>query len=396
MPITEYPNQVEFNEPRETTIRMSKISASFGTKGLLKSISTDAIDNFPIHLEFMMYGVRRSSGERSGAYLFLPDGMATPISIAAPSTVLLTVGILESSCATAFPHIQHKTILRDGEHALEIRNLVDIRETANREFVMRVSSSINSKETFFTDLNGFQYMKRVRFDKIPLQANYYPIPSGIYIEDDRVRMTLLTSQPLGGSSLASGQIEIMQDRHLEQDDNRGLGQGVQDNVPTLNIFKLGLEHIESCAKRPQNYAGGFLTETMHTEMNLIMYPMEKLVWHENDAWKGVLPHFGRDHKSLEIGTEIAVLRNLKYVRNGRKDRKTTIGMVINRYHLEQCDGNKGKSVKVNLLHALGITQHVDVFNTTLTMLDKQQKLTTPAVDICPMDIKAFIVNRSGH
>lgn len=185
---------------------MPKLSASFSAKGLLKSISTDTIENFPIHLEFMRYGVRRSAGDRSGAYLFLPDGMASPISTVAPSTVLLITGTLESSCSTAFPHIQHETILRDGDQALEIRNLIDIRETANREFVMRVSSSIDSKTTFFTDLNGFNYMKRTRFEKLPIQANYYPIPGGIYIEDDRTRLTLLTSLPLGGSSLASGQV----------------------------------------------------------------------------------------------------------------------------------------------------------------------------------------------
>lgn len=204
--LDEYPKQVEFSEPREITIHTPKLSASFSTKGLLKSISTDTIDNFPVHLEFMKYGVRRSTGDRSGAYLFLPDGIATPISTTPSNTVLLTTGPLESSCATAFPNVQHETILRDGDQSLEIRNLVDIHDTTNREIVMRVSSSIDSKNTYFTDLNGFQYMKRNRFEKIPLQAHYYPIPTGIYIEDEQTRMTLLTSQPLGGSSLASGQV----------------------------------------------------------------------------------------------------------------------------------------------------------------------------------------------
>lgn len=185
----------------------------------------------------------------------------------------------------------------------------------------------------------------------------------------------------------------MQDRRLGQDDNRGLGQGVLDNVQTLNIFKLGLERVDSCEKRSQNYAAGFLTETMHSEMNQLLHPMEKLVWHENDGWTGVLSHFGRDHKSLEIGTEIAVLRNLKHVRNRKKDKKSTIGLVVNRYHLEQCDGNQSRNVKVNLLHVLGIKETPAIFNTTLTMLEKQQKLDSPSIDICPMDIKAFIINR---
>lgn len=49
-------------------------------------------------------------------------------------------------------------------------------------------------------------IKRQRFKKLPLQANYYPIPSTMFIQDDTTRLTLLTAQPLGGTSLASGQV----------------------------------------------------------------------------------------------------------------------------------------------------------------------------------------------
>lgn len=183
------------------------LSATFDTSGLLKSMSTESVPNHSVHLQFMKYGVK-DTVETSGAYIFLPNGEAEPLSMTDPSSVLVTIGPLESSCMTAFKHVEHGAIMRDGEQSLELRNLIDIRPTLNTELVMRLSSSIDSNTTFFTDLNGFQYMKRTRFAKIPLQGNYYPIPSGAYIEDGKVRMTLLTAQPLGGSSLASGQVRI--------------------------------------------------------------------------------------------------------------------------------------------------------------------------------------------
>lgn len=51
-------------------------------------------------------------------------------------------------------------------------------------------------------------IKRQRFPKLPTQANYYPLPAAGYIEDKKVRLTVVTGQPLGASSMASGQFEV--------------------------------------------------------------------------------------------------------------------------------------------------------------------------------------------
>lgn len=333
--LPEYPVQVEFADSHEISLSLNDhtVSASFSKFGLLKSMSmTDNNEQIPVHMEFMRYGARRGA-ERSGAYLFLPDGEALPFKRTATNTVLVTKGIFESSVTTGLPFVINENIIRENDNSIEIRNLIDIGDLSNTEIIMRFSTSIENQDLFYTDLNGFEFIKRQRFNKLPIQANYYPIPSGMYIEDNKLRLTLLTAQPLGGSSLKNGEIEIMQDRRLDQDDNRGLGQGVTDNKLVLNIFKLSLELIQDCIKRSNSYKGGFLTSNAHNEMNHLLYPIEKLVWHEND-WPGVMAGYGDNRVPLQIGTEIAVLKNLPRIESTHNE---AIGIVVYRHHLEQCE-----------------------------------------------------------
>merc|ERR1719464_2280648 len=124
-----------------------------------------------------------------------------------------------------------------------IENDIDLTQPTmnNREIAMRISSGVKSGDVFFTDLNGFQMIKRKRYSKLPIQANFYPLPSMGYIQDSESRLSLVCGQPLGGTSAASGQLEVMLDRRLMQDDNRGLFQGVQDNKVTPHHFVLLLE-----------------------------------------------------------------------------------------------------------------------------------------------------------
>lgn len=221
--LNDYPEKVKIEEPREISMRINENSpgASFNKMGILKSLS---INNkspvVPVHMEFMKYGTRMTHGQRSGAYLFLPEGTAQKMPITQP-IVVYTNGPLESCVSTGLNFVVHENILRNGGDALEIRNMVDIGERINTEIIMRLSTNINSGNVFYTDLNGLNYVRREVFKKLPLQGNYYPIPAGIFIEDEAHRLSLFTSAPLGGSSLSSGEIEIMQDRRLNQDDERG-------------------------------------------------------------------------------------------------------------------------------------------------------------------------------
>ncbi|KAJ0029679.1 hypothetical protein NQD34_004676 [Periophthalmus magnuspinnatus] len=195
-------------------------------------------------MQFVVYGTRPSK-DKSGAYLFLPDGKAKPYSQKETPVVRVVEGPLFSEVVAHYQHFQQTVRIHNvpGVEGLSVDMMttVDIRDQTNKELAMRLVTDVQSGDMFFTDLNGFQIQPRRRYLKLPIQANFYPMPSQAYIQDSQYRLTLHTAQSLGVTSLENGQLEVILDRRLMQDDNRGLGQGLKDNKKTVNRFRLLLE-----------------------------------------------------------------------------------------------------------------------------------------------------------
>ncbi|XP_061590562.1 alpha-mannosidase 2 isoform X1 [Cololabis saira] len=204
-----------------------------------------------VQVQFLWYGTRTGSNrDKSGAYLFLPGEEGAQLySFTKPPLIRVTRGPVFSEITSCFQHFTHTVrLFHLNGHAgksLEISNMVDIRSESNRELVMRLVSDVSSGNRFYTDLNGFQMQQRRTLDKLPLQANFYPMTSSAFLQDSRSRLTLLSAQSQAVASLRPGELEVVLDRRLQQDDNRGLGQGVTDNKLTASLYHLLLEEIRA-------------------------------------------------------------------------------------------------------------------------------------------------------
>ena len=109
------------------------------------------------------------------------------------------------------------------------------------EAMRLTSSSDQSDADAYLSHRHSQMRKRVTMDKLTIAGNFYPFVSMGFLEDNSRRFSLHTRSPLGCASLQEGWFEAVLDRRLMQDDIRGLGEPVTDNVPTTSNFLLTLE-----------------------------------------------------------------------------------------------------------------------------------------------------------
>ncbi|KAM4809146.1 alpha-mannosidase 2 [Rhinophrynus dorsalis] len=262
----------------DITIENSYLNLWFsGSTGLLKKMKRKEDGKMhQVKVDFTWYGTTNNR-DKSGAYLFIPDGEAKPYVISDPPVVRVSHGSIFSEVVCFFKHLTHTVRLYNVQglegQSPEITNIVDIRGEFNREIVMRISSDLNSHNRFYTDLNGYQIQPRQTLNKLPIQANVYPMTSMAYVQDNASRLTLHSAQSLGVTSLKSGQLEVFMDRRLMQDDNRGLGQGIQDNKITSNLFRLLLEERTGTDKKEDEKTVSYPSILSHVTSMFLNHPI---------------------------------------------------------------------------------------------------------------------------
>ncbi|KAK4487386.1 hypothetical protein RD792_005986 [Penstemon davidsonii] len=216
------------------------------------------------HINVVGEEISMYSSTESGAYLFKPNGNAEPITKPGGQVVVSEGHLVQevySYPKTPFEKapISHSTrVYNNGESTVQefviekeyhVELLGD--ESDDKELIVRYKTDIDNNRIFYSDLNGFQMSRRETYDKIPVQGNYYPMPSLAFLQrPNGERFSVHTRQSLGVASLKNGWLEIMLDRRLVRDDGRGLGQGVMDNRPMNVVFHITVETNISLSSNP--------------------------------------------------------------------------------------------------------------------------------------------------
>nr|XP_023028594.1 alpha-mannosidase 2-like [Leptinotarsa decemlineata] len=220
------------------------------------------------------------------------------------------------------------------------------------------------------------------------------MPTMAYIEDEYSRLTVTTSTPLGCSSLAPGQLEIMLDRRLNQDDNRGLGQGVLDNHPTRHIFRIVLEkRVQNCRATAENHPAGFPTLSSHVVSQTLLNPIIRMLKvDDGEEFSNGAYTFVKQ----EIGVDISmpILKNNVFVKG-----TPHVGLVVHRQFLDICFSDQAffqqfrlSEGVVNVSNLIPGDMNKKLYKTSLSFLTVGTQVDLNGnQEICPMKMQAFIL-----
>ncbi|KAL3885282.1 hypothetical protein ACJMK2_025366 [Sinanodonta woodiana] len=390
-------------QPSNFAFENAQLKAEFSeSTGLLQTVTTkfDGVKH-DAQIGFFTYGTKVSK-ERSGAYLFLPDGEAKPIPFAAP-LIRIIQGPVLSEVHVMIDMVEHVTRLYNSSgtegSSVEVYNIVDIKGKNNLEVAIRISTNVKNPDgVFYTDLNGFQIQKRKTYSKLPLQANFYPMPSMAFLEDDHYRFSVLTAQSLGVASQKQGTIEVMMDRTLSQDDGRGMGQGVLDNKRTPNKFWLLFEKRKTPIPEKSRKAA-FSSLLGHISSLHLLHPLFVMPYHT----KEVFPlHHRFSAVKMDLPCDIHFL-NLRTMQNKDDDvtvrtvPKDTSALILHRLGVDcnffsrglMCQNADGRVALSSIFKEIEVMSATSM---SLSLLYEEEEIeTTAELNIQPMEIATYRV-----
>jgi alpha-mannosidase len=348
------------------------------------------------------FGAYNTSVKNSGAYLFKPDTTAPERSVFAndgASKIIVINGPLASYVKVIYGTLLVHTIrvLRSETHLDEgvfIENLVNMeKKHSNMEMFMRIKTAIKNDNEFYTDLNGFQWQRRKRVSKLGIEGNYYPITVGAFIQDHQQRMTLTTSHAQGATSPFPGTLEVMLDRRTPVDDERGMEEGVTDNLPNVQQHWLTFEKLES---HPEHYQVPSIHA--HNLMQISNYPVN--VYTSNNKDIRVAPRVKLLKEPLPCDLHLFNLRTLGADDSQSTPSQSTLLIAhrinyncehdnLNAFYSEICGRNAERFDNVEIFSDLEVKS---VESMSLTALKSHGSISSfRAAPIEAMELKTFNV-----
>jgi len=234
------------------------VNLTYGADGRLAALASAATGGAPLPLELGFFYYNSSTGnfadnssdagQKSGAYIFRPNSSTLfPVGAGPVAAELAAAGPVVWEVRQAFaPWATLVTRLWAGSDEVEVEYTVGpvpVNGAANpdgegREVVLRYASGLASNATWVSDSNGRDALTRVRdfrrswaYEVIePVAGNYVPVNLFQSLADSATGLALSVAvdRTQAGSSMADGALDFMVHRRLTRDDDRGVGEALNE------------------------------------------------------------------------------------------------------------------------------------------------------------------------
>lgn len=192
------------------------------------------IDKTPIHESFVWRSNKPGPGV-AGAYLMAVTDAKNTLT---PIKHTMCVAKQYKQVETTFDMLKRSIrVYNDG--TIEFIYDADIRARNNGE-LWAVYKPEWTAERLCSDVHGLTWECHTERKDAPLQAKFWPMPTMAWLASSSERLTFTGAQPTG-VGFHEGAMVLMLDRRGNQDDARGLGQGVTDSRPVEMRFGVLME-----------------------------------------------------------------------------------------------------------------------------------------------------------
>ncbi|EAS02485.2 glycoside hydrolase family 38 amine-terminal domain protein (macronuclear) [Tetrahymena thermophila SB210] len=246
MDIKSLQEQVVIELSKLSTLKVDLIKQSFlyqvWETEKQSSFEVQKLKEYTFSLQYNFYYSSQNWGQSSGAYIFRPDNDQTYTysqikNITIYRGQLVTIVLLQGEHTTT----QLRFYFNNFDKIVEVETFIhpiNVSDGKGKEVVMIVNTNLKNKKTFYTDSNGLSLQKRILNFRPTwdlrvhqeVSGNYYPIGSMIQIQDEDTnqQISVVNDRSQGGTSLKEGQLELMIHRRTLQDDNRGVGESLNE------------------------------------------------------------------------------------------------------------------------------------------------------------------------
>ncbi|XP_006817212.1 alpha-mannosidase 2-like [Saccoglossus kowalevskii] len=187
------------------------------------------------------------------------------------------------------------------------------------------------------------------------------------------------------------------DRKLEQDDNRGLQQGVKDNKKTPNLFRILLERKTDTTQKVNTSPTGYPSLLSNAVSYTLNHPIITLATNDLNQDLDIVTEFLPFPNQLSCDIQLLNLRFIHDMKEGGSIPGEGALLLLHRHGFDckypatglSCSTNQGKVSLGEMFHEDIITVK-ETTSTSLTMMhDKETIDTSVSQYIEPMEIKAF-------